>query len=58
MLWLWRRPLAIAPVQTLAWETLYATGAALKKKKISKLQSLIKEREVCTNRPEKNLGDT
>ena len=33
LLWLWHRPAAAAPVQPLAWELPYATGAALKKKK-------------------------
>ena len=32
-LWLWHRPAATAPIQPLAWEPPYATGAALKKKK-------------------------
>ena len=34
-LWLWRRPVAAAPVRPLAWEPPYATGvgAALKKDK-------------------------
>ena len=32
LLWLWRRPAAIAPIQPLAWEPPYAAGAALKKK--------------------------
>ena len=31
LLWLWRRPAAIAPIQPLAWEPPYATGVALKK---------------------------
>ena len=31
LLWLW--PAAIAPIQPLAWELRYATGAAIKKKK-------------------------
>ena len=31
--WLWCRPAAVALIQPLAWELLYATGAALKKKK-------------------------
>ena len=30
LLWLWRRPAAVAPVQPLAWELPYATGVALK----------------------------
>ena len=36
LLWLWRRPAATAPIRTLAWEPLYALGAALEKAKISK----------------------
>ena len=33
LLWPWCRPTGVAPIQPLAWETSYATGAALKKKK-------------------------
>ena len=29
LLWLWCKPAATAPVRPLAWELLYATGAAL-----------------------------
>ena len=32
MLWLWHRPAAAAVIQPLAWELLYATGVALKRK--------------------------
>ena len=28
LLWLWRRPVATAPIQPLPWEPPYATGAA------------------------------
>ena len=28
LLWLWRRPVAAAPIQPLAWEPPYAAGAA------------------------------
>ena len=28
LLWLWYRPVAVAPIQPLAWEPPYATGAA------------------------------
>ena len=35
-LWLWHRPAAAAPIQSLAWEIPYATGAALKEKKKKK----------------------
>ena len=33
LLWLWRRPMATALIRPLAWETLYAVGAALKRQK-------------------------
>ena len=33
LLWLWRRPAAVALIQPLAWELPYAAPAALKKKK-------------------------
>ena len=36
LLWLWRRPGAVAPIRFLAWETPYAMDAALKKKKKKK----------------------
>ena len=32
VLWLWCRSVATAPIRPLAWELLYATGAALKSK--------------------------
>ena len=34
-LWLWPRPVAAAPIRSLAWKLPYATGAALKSKKKS-----------------------
>ena len=30
LLWLWRRPAAVAPIGPLAWELIYAGGMALK----------------------------
>ena len=33
MLWLWCRPATVVLIQPLAWELLYAAGAALKRKK-------------------------
>ena len=36
LLWLWCRPVAIAPIRLLAWEPPYATGAALKDNKAKK----------------------
>ena len=45
LLWLWRRPVATAPIQPLAWEPPYAVGVAqeiatttTKKKKKTKRQ--------------------
>ena len=35
-LWLWRRPVATAPILPLAWEPPYATGVALKGQKTKK----------------------
>ena len=42
MLWLWRRPVAIAPIRPLAWEPPHAEGAALEKAKRKKRE---RERE-------------
>ena len=39
-LWLWRRPVATAPIRLLAWEPPYTVGAALKRKK--KKQQMVK----------------
>ena len=36
LLWLWCRPVAIAPIQPLAWEPPYAEGVALEKTKTKK----------------------
>ena len=36
LLWLWRRPAAVAPIRFLAWEPPYAVGAALEKDKKEK----------------------
>ena len=41
LLWLWRRPAATAPIQSLAQERPYSAGAAIKRKKINKLQGYI-----------------
>ena len=37
LLWLWHRLVAAAPIQPLAWEPPYATGAALEKTKKKRL---------------------
>ena len=34
--WLWHRPAAAAPIQSLAWELAYAAGVALKSKQTNK----------------------
>ena len=39
LLWLWCRLMATAPIQPLAWELPYASGAALKAKKKKKKTS-------------------
>ena len=36
LLWLWCRPVAVAPIQPLAWEPPYAAGVALKRQKTKK----------------------
>ena len=36
LLWLWRRPVATAPIRPLAWEPPYAEGATLEKAKKTK----------------------
>ena len=40
LLWLWHRLEATAPIRPLAWEPLYATGAALEKAKRQKKKKL------------------
>ena len=43
LLWLWRRPVAIALIQPLAWEPPYTMGVALKKKQKKKRKVALKE---------------
>ena len=38
LLWLWRRPVATAPIGPLAWEPPYAMGAVLEKTKSQKIR--------------------
>ena len=38
LLWLWRRLAAAALIPPLAWEPQYATGAALKKESVVKME--------------------
>ena len=41
-LWLWRRPVATAPIRHLVWEPPYAAGVALKGQKEKKKKSRFK----------------
>ena len=45
LLWLWRRLAGAARIQPLAWEFLYAAGAALKTKKKKKKKKKERARE-------------
>ena len=40
LLWLWYRPADTTPIQPLAWESPYATGAALKRKEKKKANTI------------------
>ena len=40
LLWLWRRPVATAPIRPLAWEPSYAAGVALEKAKRQKKKKI------------------
>ena len=42
LLWLWRRPAAVAPIRPLAWEPPYAAGAALKRPKKKEREELVR----------------
>ena len=47
LLWLWNRPVAIAPIRPLDWESPYAMGAALEKaKRQEKKKKKEKERKI------------
>ena len=52
LLWLWRRPAAVAQIQPLAWELLYAVGMALKNKKQNKTKQKKKSK---TNKQKKKV---
>ena len=53
LLWLWRRPVDVAPIQLLAWELPCATGAALKERQTDRQKDRQTERkkEMHTLRP-------
>ena len=46
LLWLWRRPVATAPIQPLAWEPSYASGEALKRQKTKTKTKRIHSKEI------------
>ena len=43
LLWLWRRPVATAPIRPLAWEPPYAAGAAQEMAKRPKTKTKTKK---------------
>ena len=49
LLWLWHRPVATAPIRSLAWESPYAVGAALE---MAKRQKKKKKKRDVTSVPE------
>ena len=46
LLWLWRRPVATAPIRPLAWEPPYAAGVVLKSGEKIKLKSIKPKKEL------------
>ena len=46
LLWLWLRPTATALIRSLAWDSPYAVGAALKKRKKNTIMILAKNRNI------------
>ena len=49
MLWLWHRPVAMAPIRLLDWESPYAMGAALEKAKDNKIKNKNKIKKTVKN---------
>ena len=49
LLWLWCRPVAMALIRPLAWESPYAAGAALEKAKKTKRQKMKSQEESYTD---------
>ena len=45
LLWLWLRPVTIAPIRPLAWEPPYAAGVALEKAKRQKKKTQKKQKQ-------------
>ena len=44
-LWLWHKPIAAAPIQSIAWETPYASGAVLERQKDKKKKERKRQRK-------------
>ena len=55
LLWLWSRLSAVAPIGPLAWETLYAVGVALKRKKTKAKKKKKKKKKTKKNKKIKKL---
>ena len=55
LLWLWRRPVATAPIRPLAWEPPYAAGAAQEKAKRPKKKKESSFISFCYGSAETNL---
>ena len=47
LLWLWHRPVAIAPIRPLAWEPPFAMAVALKRQKNKKTEKKKKNKVLC-----------
>ena len=45
LLWLWCGLIAVAPIRSLAWESPYIAGAALKRQKVVKRRKKKKKKE-------------
>jgi len=50
LLWLWCRPVATAPIRSLAWEITYAAGSGLRKGKKTKKPKPTKQKNTTLNR--------
>ena len=53
LLWLWRRPVATAPIRPIAWEPPYAVGTALEKAKRQKKPKTNKQKNLMLTKKEK-----
>ena len=58
LLWLWRRPVATAPIQPLAWEPIHAAGAAQEIATTTKKKKNLKNRFKKYKNANKSLPNT